>query len=128
MNRTQALAKLRPIFGKKLHWREDPLALAGEAREAAEIERRALVAASEAAKKARQARYEAILEGDAEYQRLKAEAHAAYMAVDKASGMVHRRRISVGTIDGILGAFWIKQQGDNWQEVVDALTRKKEAA
>ena len=128
MNRTQAIAKLRPILGKKIAWREDDRALVGEAREAAELKRLEAAAASEAARAARRAHYEALLAGDAEYQRLKAEAEAAETAAKQAAGFAYRHRITVGTIDSVLGAFWVKAEGDNWQEVVDILTKKKIAA
>lgn len=130
MNRTQALAKLRPILGKSIAWREDDRAPTGEARISAQEAYAAAQAAHMAAKAAREERYKAILEGDAEYQRLRAEATKAHEARDKAGSLSRHRRITVGTRSDVggLGFFHVRAEGDNWQEVVDILTKKKAAA
>ena len=130
MNRTQAIAKLRPILGKSIAWRENDRALTAEARETALVAYQEAQVASASAKAARDERYKAILAGDAEYQRLKAAATEAYDACSKAGSVSRARRITVGTRSAVggLGFFHVRAEGDNWQEVVDILTKKQVAA
>ena len=124
MNRTQALAKLKKVLGKKLAYREDPSALIGDDREAAEVKRKLLRDAQHIIRDALEARRVEVLAADAEFQRLSAQYRRTREAADKASGEAYARRIAVGTLIDIagMGAFSVKAEGDNWQEVVDKLT------
>lgn len=127
MNRNQAVAKLRPMLGKRLAWREDERALTGEAREAA----LAILEAANARKRelceARDARRRAVLEADTEYQRLCQAASDAGSEASKMAGRAHRRRVTVGTTSSVggIGFFHVAADGDNWQEAVDRVKASK---
>jgi hypothetical protein len=127
VNRTQALTILKRVIGKHLAYREDSSALVGEELEAAQGILEDANTAYAVAKKACDERRAALLAGDAEYQRLKTASTRAYEAAGKACANAHRRRITVGdTSNGLF--FSVKAEGDNWQEVVDILTKNKAAA
>ena len=120
MNRTQALAKLKKVLGKNLAYREDPAALVGDEREAAEVKRKVFRDLQKLFGELRDARRAEVLAADAEFQRLSAQYSAAREAANKASGDAYGRRITVGTSSDLF--FHVKAEGDNWQEVVDKLT------
>jgi serine phosphatase RsbU (regulator of sigma subunit) len=119
MNTQQALRILRPILGPKLAYRENPRALTGDELAQAQENAEALRLCVQKAKDALHERREAVLAGDAEYQRLRKEWQAAEKARSVAAGRAYLRRIEVG-VDGPL-AFWIRAEGDNWSDVVDQI-------
>jgi hypothetical protein len=126
MNQTQALSALKKILGPKLGYRINPKAATAEEREEAQAQRPELRAAREAAQAAMEARRLAILEGDAEYQRLKAEWTKAKKAAEENAGASTSYRITVGTVSDVggLGFFHVKAEGDNWDDVITKLRDK----
>lgn len=121
MNRKQALAKLRPILGSKMGYREDYKAAIGEEREqllAANIARQQR---KQAAKAALDARRVAVLAADPEYRALSDE-YAALSAECEAAPSAYARRITVGVMSSLF--FSVRAEGDTWAEVVEKVTSK----
>ena len=124
MTPTEGQRRLRRLLGQRACWRVDDRAAKPHDREAA-------LAALPIARQrwqeltaARDARYRAILAGDAEYQRLFAEAKAAREAADRLGHIAHNsHRITVGIDSGLF--FDVKAHGDNWQEVIDILEARE---
>lgn len=125
MERAAAVKKLGKILGKSLGFRVDPSAPTSDERELARAEAKALSARLSAAAKAEIERRDAILAGDAEYQRLKAETSLLRNAKDKAWSKSHHYKFTVGKYNGMF--FHIKAQGDSWEDVIDQLSKKDAA-
>lgn len=123
MNRAQAIAKLRPILGKTMAYREDPKALVGAERVAMQQTAREKNVESKALEAARDARRALVLKADAEYQDLRTRAEAARKAFEQASYYAHHDRISVGVNGSMF--FSVRASGENWADVVEKLTRAK---
>jgi hypothetical protein len=120
MERAVAIKKLGKLLGKSLGYRVDPRGLNAEDRDAAAREARALSAEYKFAEEAEVARRKAILDGDAEYQRLRAEAKRLRDAKDTAWSKSHHFKFTVGTSNGLF--FHVRAQGDSWEEVIETLT------
>lgn len=116
MNQTQALAKLRKIIGPKLGYRIDPKAPTGEEREVMRAHFQEATAIVQAAEAARMARYNELLNGDAQYQLLKVAAKAAGEAKERTKSNLYRKRITIGVNNSLY--FSVRADGDNWDEVV----------
>lgn len=69
-----------------------------------------------------EARYEAILKADDEYQRLKVESKAAKDRVHNLHGITSRWKFTVGTVTSLF--FVVKAEGDSWEEVIEKLKPK----
>lgn len=121
MNRNQALAKLRPILGKQMGYREDRTAAVGEARDQLRASNIALQERKKAAKEALEARRIAVLAADAAFQSL-LDAYTAVSAECEKAPSSSNRRITVGIVSPMF--FSVRAEGDNWAEVVEALTAK----
>jgi len=121
MNQAQALARLRKLLGPKLGYRINPKAPDADGRQLRRAALQAAAAERDLALAARTARREALLAGDADYQRLKAAHVAAQARVDKAPSP-NAYRITVGRAGSIF--FEVAAEGDNWQQVVDAVSAK----
>lgn len=128
MNRADALKKLKPILGANLAYREDPNALTGEsleqAGEFAKIAGQEYRSLDEQVK----ARRQVVLAADVEYQALVNRRNEAEKRRDAFGSRSRRRRIVVGYtkhLEGLGTMFHQKAEGDNWQDVVDQLTRAK---
>ena len=126
MERKVAINKLGKLLGKKLGYRIDDRAPTHEEREAAKIELAAALPIRNKLKEQRDARYEQILAGDPEYQRLKTEYKAERDRLEKLSGITRHHKITVGTSEGMF--FLVKAEGDSWEEVIDKLTAEKQKA
>jgi phosphopantetheinyl transferase (holo-ACP synthase) len=122
MERNVALQRLQKMLGKQLRYRIDPNAPSPEERAAAKEAYPALLAAKEAALKALEERHQALLAGDIEYQRLKAEAKVAREAASQNGRIRTARKITVGTSNGLW--FHVKAEGDSWEEIFAALAKK----
>jgi hypothetical protein len=125
MERAVALKKLRKILGDSLGYRVDPKA--PDADERAELLAKLKVERTErdALGVQREARMQAILEADDEYQRLKAAYSEAKKHCDELMGIAYSYRFTVG-ISGKL-FFTVKAQGDSWEDVIAKLTEKQPA-
>lgn len=122
MERIVAIKKLGKMLGKSLGYRVDPRGLSSEEREAATAEAKTLNAEFKLAEEAEAARRKAILEGDGEYQRLRAETKRLREAKDRAWSRSRHFKFTVGTSSGIF--FHVKAQGDSWEDVIEKLDTK----
>lgn len=124
MERTVAVKKLRRLLGKNLGYRVDPRAPSADEREAARAALPPAIAARDAIKEKRDARYRAILDADTEYQALRTEYKAASENVDKLSSITRHFKITVGTMNTlVMGFFHVRAQGDTWEQVIAKLER-----
>lgn len=122
MERSVALKTLGRLLGKKLGYRIDPKAPTQEERETAKAALSPAIEERKRLKEQRDARYEAILAADTEYQNLLSSYRAASENVDVLLNVMRRRKITVGTSEGMF--FLVKAEGDSWEEVIDKLTVK----
>jgi len=129
MNQNQAFnaaAKLLGVPVTKVGIRKNPDALTGDERLQAIEDAKAARAAYTAAKEARDARHQAVLDGDLEYQALKMEAADADEAMKKANGRAHGRRIVLVRCGSIFNE--VVAEGDNFADAIEELQRKKAVA
>lgn len=126
MERSVALKKLGKLLGSKLGYRVDPKAPRPDERDAAHAALTPAVAERDALREKRDARREAILAADMEYQQLKTAAKAAGEHVDRLSSTTRRKKITVGTSEGMF--FLVRAEGDTWEEIIEKLTPVKRAA
>ena len=122
MERAVALKRLRRMLGKEFAYQFDPRAPEPERRIAAINKRAELVANKERSTKALNERYRYLLDNDAEYQRLSAEAKVAREALSANEGFIHRRKITVGTSNRLF--FHVKADGDSWEEIFEKLKKE----
>jgi len=126
MERAVAIKKLAKLLGKNLGYRVDPKAPTQDQRDAAQEELKATLAAYESLKQQKEARFQAILAADPEYQRLKAECQAEGERRKRLASTTMHYRFTVGTSNGMF--FLVKAQGDSWEQVIDKLTTEQKAA
>jgi hypothetical protein len=126
MERSVAIRKLHKILGKGFGYRENPKAGTREDREKAKAELKVASAERQRLNEALEARKREILGGDEEYQKTLAAYREAGKRTSALSGKVHSYRVTVGTSDraGGFGFFFIKAEGDNWEEVLEKVTSK----
>jgi len=120
MERSVAIKKLGKLLGKSLGYRVDSGAPAADERAEAKLQLSALQAAEKLAEDAMRARREAVLAADREYQALVVAHRGARDTRHKASALVSRFRITVGTTSDLF--FHVKAQGDSWEDVIAKLT------
>jgi hypothetical protein len=120
MNRDQAYQRLKWIFGKKAYLEVDERAATGDDRIANGQAKIRLLTISKEADAARDARRLAVLAADPEYQKLKADALAAYNAMVKQSSG-DRYRYTAGSMDGIF--FSVKGRGDTFSDLFESLEK-----
>lgn len=125
MERTVALKKLEKLIGKKLGWRINPKAPTPEERALAQAALPQAIEERKRLQELRQARHQAILAADAEYQTLDAGAKAAVKRVEQLSSVTRHHKITVGTSEGMF--FLVKAEGDSWEEVIGKLSAQKAA-
>jgi hypothetical protein len=121
MERTVALKKLRKRLGPKMGYRVDLKAASPEDKAAARAERPAAVAMKEDAGKRLEARRQAVLAGDAEYQALMAEWKQAKDRLEKISSKLYHDKITVGVDEGLF--FLVKASGASWEEVIEKVMK-----
>jgi hypothetical protein len=120
MERTVALKKLGALLGKKMGWRIDPKAPTPEDRAAAQAALPQAIEERKRLQEQRQARYDAILAADAEYQQLLAAHREAVKRAECLAGITRHRKITVGTSEGMF--FLVTAEGDSWEEVLGKLS------
>jgi len=125
MERAVAIKKLGKILGKSLGYRVDLKAPDQDDRDEARAKMREVAPERDALKAAVEARREAILQADAEYQRLKAELKNASKTYADLAEITSHYRFTVGTSSGMF--FTVRAQGDSWEEVIAKLTAKQAA-
>jgi hypothetical protein len=123
MERAVAIKKLGKILGKSLGYRVDPKAPDQDARDEAQAMLRKLRPEREALRAAVEIRCKALLQADAEYQRLKEELAKARATRDELTAIASHYRITVGTSGDMF--FTVKAQGDSWEDVIAKLTKKE---
>lgn len=122
MERIVAIKKLGKMLGKGFGYRVDPKGLRADERAAAAEEAKSLSAEYSAASEAEVARRLAILDADAEYQRLKAETRRLKKAKDQAWAKSYHFKFTAGISNGMF--FHVRAQGDSWEEVIAKLEKK----
>lgn len=122
MERSVALKKLMKRFGKKLRYRYDPKAPSKEEREAARAEMKPLIATRDDLGKQMQARTQALIQADDQYQALKEEYRDARERIEKLSAISSRYRVEVLTDEGFF--HHVQAQGDSWEDVFAQLKKK----
>lgn len=125
MERSVAIKKLSKMLGKSLGYRVDPKGLVSEEREAAIAKAKELNEAFKLAEAAEAARRQAILDADAEYQRLSAWTKSLRDAKAEARSKSNHFKVTVGHTT-TFGFFHIDAQGDSWEDVIGQLERKRE--
>jgi hypothetical protein len=126
MERTVALKKIGTLLGKNFGWRINSKAPTPEEREAIKTDLPAAFAEKERLKTLRDARYKALLEGDAEYQKLKNDHTEAHKKWGSMESTQRAFKITVG--NSVAGLFFsVKAEGDSWEEVIAKLTKKAAA-
>jgi predicted ribosome quality control (RQC) complex YloA/Tae2 family protein len=124
MERAVAIKKLGKLLGKSLGYQVRADAPTAEERAQATEEAKALNAEYKVAEEAEAARRRAILEGDAEYQRLRAETKRLRDAKDMAWSVSRRFKITVGRSNSMF--FSVEAEGDSWEDVIEQIERKRE--
>lgn len=119
MERSVAIKKLGKLLGKSLGYRVDSKAPTKEQREAAKAELTVAIAERNGVKEKRDARYNTILEADAEYQTLRAEYKTASERVNALSSITRHYKITVGLTSSMF--FHVRAEGDTWEEVIAKL-------
>jgi hypothetical protein len=125
MERAVAIKKLGKILGKSLGYRVDPKAPDQDDRDEARAKLREATPKREALRGAIEARCKALLQADAEYQRLKAEFAEVKKTCDELVSITGHYRFTVGVSNSMF--FTVRAQGDSWEEVIAKLTEKKVA-
>lgn len=125
MDKATAVRKLHKIIGKGFGYQLNPKALDKDGREAAKAELKTANAEKDRASAALEARRQELLAGDQDYQAKLVAYRAARKHAEKLSSQSYACRITVGTTDrvGGFGFFHVKADGDNWQEVLDKVTK-----
>lgn len=127
MQRNTALKKLNALLGKSAGYRVNDRAPTPEERSAARAELPAAIAERDRLRAAREARREAVLGADPEYQSLTAAQGEASKRAMRLSETTRLYRITVGkTVGGLF--FLVMAEADSWEEIFAKLTKKKEAA
>ncbi len=122
VERSIAIKKLRKLLGNSLAYRIDPNAPTAEERDEAKAELPAANAKKGLLGKQLEARRNAILEADAEYQRPSADYAETKYRVTDLELMANKYKITVGVSDSLL--FTVRAQGDSWEQVIQELTKK----
>jgi hypothetical protein len=125
MERKVAVMRLSKLIGKGFGYRVNHAALTAEDREAAKTALTGAIEERNRLRDQRDARERALLEADAEYQSLKAQATAARDHADKIQGSLFSHKITVGKSNGMF--FLVQAEGDSWEEVIKKITAKKSA-
>ena len=123
MERAVAIKKLGKILGKSLGYRVDPKAPDQDDRDVARAMMRNIAPKRDALRAAVEARCKALLQADAEYQRLKAELADATKTYADFAEITNHYRFTVGTTSSMF--FTVKAQGDSWEDVIAKLSEKE---
>ena len=123
MERSVAIKKLGKLLGKSLGYRVDPKAPDEDGRNEARAKLKVASEERNELSKQKDARMAELLQGDAEFQRLKAAYKEAYKRCDELSSISNHYRFTVGTSSSMF--FHVKAQGDSWEEVIAKLTGKQ---
>lgn len=126
MERAVALKKLEKLLGKKLGWRINPKAPTHDERAAAKAAVPSAIEARKGLEAQRDARREAVLAADEEYQTLLSAAKAARESAEHLLSTTRHYKITVGTLE--TGFFLVKTEVDSWEEVIEKLSAKTVAA
>lgn len=123
MERAVAIRKLGRLLGKNVGYRVDPKAPTPDEREEAQRALPHAVQTRNDLNDRLEARRNAILQADDEYQALKLALAEAKKRADLLWSISRHRKITVGTSNGLF--FSVKAEGDSWEDVIGQLTAKK---
>lgn len=120
MERAVAIKKLTKILGKSLGYRVDATAPDHDDRAEARVKLHDATLKRLALEEQMKSRKLAILQADAEYQRLKAAHAESKKHCDALYAITLRYRFTVGVMSSMF--FHVKAQGDSWEKVIKKLT------
>ena len=123
MQRSDAIKKLGKLLGKSFGYRIIDKAASPDERAAAKLEIAAAVEERNRLKERRDARHNAILEADVEYQNLFAAAKAASDRVSTLQSITMHYKFTVGTSNGRF--FHVKAEGDSWEDVITKIENQQ---
>ena len=126
MERAAAIRKLGKLLGKKWGYQVDDKAPTLEERLAAQVALPPVVEERKKLSEQLEARRNAILAADEEYQNLQVAYRAARGRADELLSITSRYKITVGVSSTMF--FHVKAQGDSWEEVINKLTAEKKVA
>jgi chromosome segregation ATPase len=126
MDKHVAIKKVHQILGKGFGYRENPKAGTKDDREKAKAELKGANAERDRLRAALEAKKQTILSADAEYQKALATYREARKRVEALSSKSHSYRVTVGNTHsaGGFGFFSVMAEGDNWEEVLEKVTKK----
>lgn len=122
MERLVAVKKLRKLLGKNFGYEIHKNAPTPEARSDANAQLKEASSKREQISKRMEARRNAILAADTEYQTLLTEYGAARKRVDQLMSTAHHYKITVGTANKLF--FHVRAEGDTWEEIFNKLKQK----
>src|SRR6516162_5240773 len=123
MERSIAIKKLSKMLGKGFGYRVNTKAQMREEREAIRTELKTAVEARDRLGKLADDRRNELLRNDQDYQEKYAAHKEARKKVSELNGRAYSNKISVGISSGMF--FFVKAEGDNWEEVIEKLQAKK---
>lgn len=126
MERSVALKKLGRILGKTFRYRIDTGAPNPDDRREAAARLAVERPKRDDLGKQMEARRAAVLDADADYQRLKSAHEESKKLCNELMGIGLRHRITVGTVPGGL-FFHVKAEGDSWEDVIAKIKSGKVA-
>lgn len=121
MEKSVAVKKLHKILGKGFGYRENPKASTSADREKAKAELKIASAERQRLGEALEGRKRAILAGDEEYQKTLAAYREAGKRTSTLSAKANSYRVTVGNSG--YGFFFVKAEGDNWEEVLEKVSK-----
>ena len=122
VNPTRSLPKLRKLLGPKFGYRVNPKAPTPEERAEAKAAYSAALEKKLACQKRRDEYRNALLAGDQEYQRLRAEEIIAANCAAELAGLRMSYKITAGVSTDMF--FIVKAEGDTWNEIIAKLEKK----
>lgn len=122
MNMNQAMKRVNELLGKRAVIRIEKACCTPEEREEARQRLGGLSASFKAAEAARDARRKALLDGDAEYQRLCAELRAVQLERDATRSVVFFYPVTIGIDAGI--CLSVRAYGDTLADAIANLESK----
>lgn len=123
MERHVAVKKLRKLLGPSLGYRVNLKAPDHDDRVEAREALKATSLVRDDLAKQKEARMQALLQGDAEYQQLKAAHKEVKDRCHELSRISMTYRFTAGTCSDLF--FHVMAEGDSWEEVIATITKRK---
>jgi hypothetical protein len=121
MERSVAVKKLHKLLGKGFGYRVDAKAPLQEDRDKARAALKDAVTERDRLRAECDARRQAVLDGDEEYQKRFNSYKTARARVENLSWISRHYRVTVGNSNGVF--FHVKAEGDNWEDVIEKVAK-----